>query len=89
MADFEVRPFSKIAQFYDELMEYVSYKNWVNYSFSFLDIFNVKRRRFLDLACGTLTPTIYLSEVCEEIIGLDRSIEMLKVGKNKIQKLKN
>ncbi len=84
-----VKPFSKIARFYDELMEYVSYKTWVNYSLSFLDIFNVKKRRFLDLACGTLTPTIYLSEFCEDIVGLDRSIQMLLVGKAKIQKLKD
>ncbi len=89
MTSQEVRPFSKIAEFYDELMEYVSYRTWVNYSLSFLDIFNVGKRRFLDLASGTLTPTIYLSELCEEIVALDKSIQMLKVGKNKTQKLKN
>ncbi len=68
-------------------MEHVAYQEWVNYSLSFLSLFNIKKQNFLDLACGTCTPTIYLSKFAEEIIGLDRSIEMLKVAREKIKQL--
>jgi len=76
-------PFSKIAEFYDELMEHVAYREWVNYSVSFLSFFNIRRDFFLDLACGTGTPTIYLSEFAEKVVGLDKSVHMLKVAKKK------
>ncbi|MEN3045639.1 MAG: class I SAM-dependent methyltransferase [Candidatus Hydrothermales bacterium] len=86
MSEFS-KSFTKIAQFYDELMSNVSYKEWVDYAVSFLNIFNIKKEKFLDLACGTIIPTIYLSEYCEKIVGVDKSIEMLKVAKRKIEKL--
>lgn len=79
-------PFSKIAEFYDELMEHVAYREWVNYSVSFLNFFNIKKDFFLDLACGTGTPTIYLSEFANEVIGLDKSPYMLKIAKRKQEK---
>ncbi|MEN3044938.1 MAG: class I SAM-dependent methyltransferase [Candidatus Hydrothermales bacterium] len=81
------KPFTKIAQFYDELMSNVSYKEWVDYTLTFLNIFNIKKEKFLDLACGTVTPTIYLSESCKKIVGIDKSVEMLKVAKRKMEKL--
>ncbi len=80
-------PFSRIAEFYDGLMEHVAYREWVNYSLSFLDFFNIKKNFFLDVACGTGTPTIYLSEFVERIIGLDKSVYMLKVAKEKFKKI--
>lgn len=65
-------------------MEHVKYKEWTYYSLSFLEIFKVGKKKLLDLACGTGTPTILLSEITgSKILGIDKSFHMIKVAKKK------
>ncbi|MCS7250457.1 MAG: class I SAM-dependent methyltransferase [candidate division WOR-3 bacterium] len=80
------RCFSKFAQFYDEFMlKLVDYKNWVGYVISIWNFFNLKPKVVLDLACGTGIPSIILLKKGYQIIGVDKSKEMLEVFKRKIE----
>lgn len=75
--------FSKIAPYYDTIMEFINYKGWGDYVIEIFHKFKKKPKIILDLACGTGTPSIILAKKGYKIIGLDNSREMLKVMKEK------
>ncbi len=77
--------FSRLAKVFDELMSDVDYIEWVDYV---EDLFNLAKREvveILDLACGTGTPTELLENKGYKLIGIDRSVEMLKIAKKKVK----
>jgi len=77
--------FTSLAKVFDELMSNVDYIEWVDY---IEDLFNLAKREvaeILDLACGTGTPTKLLENKGYKLVGIDKSIEMLKVAKRKVK----
>jgi len=75
-----MKPFTKIAPYYDLLMKRVDYPGWVRYLHQIFERFGIKPRKILDLACGTGIPSLLLARQGYEVIGLDNSEEMLKVA---------
>lgn len=76
--------YKDIAPYYDRLMEEVNYKGWIEYIKNIWILNHVKPKTILDLGCGTGTPTLYLLKEGYEVIGVDGSIEMLKVAREKL-----
>lgn len=78
-------PFSGIAPYYDALMWDIDYVGWIDYTLKLCEKFSLKPKRVLDLACGTGTCCIILSEKGYEVVGIDGSREMLEVARRKTE----
>lgn len=84
------KSFSKFAKFYDDfVLKLVNYEVWVEYMIDVWNFFNIKPKIVLDLACGTGNPSIILLKKGYQIIGIDKSKEMLDIFKKKIEKYEN
>jgi len=79
------RPFSRIAPYYDTMMEFINYPRWVGYVIDIIHKFKKSPKTILDLACGTGTPSLLLAKRGYRIVGLDSSKEMLRVMKEKLR----
>jgi ubiquinone/menaquinone biosynthesis C-methylase UbiE len=77
------RPFTSIADLYDVLMRGIEYREWIDYTVALFDLAGLKPKKILDLACGTGSATVELVRRGFEVIGLDKSPQMLKVFKTK------
>jgi len=75
--------FSHVALFYDDLMEHVSYGKWIRYLEERFRELDVSPGRILDVACGTGTPTLMLAERGFNVLGIDRSWDMIKLARAK------
>lgn len=76
--------YEALAQFYDELTEDVDYAAWADfYEHFFREHTNLEIKTVLDLACGTGTLTRLLAQRGYEMIGVDRSPEMLMEAQEK------
>ncbi len=81
-------PFSEVGKVYDELMDFVDYKEWVDYIKKVFTFFGKRPRRILDVGCGTGTATLLLAKQGYEMTGMDLSDSMLKRLKKKAKKEK-
>jgi ubiquinone/menaquinone biosynthesis C-methylase UbiE len=77
-------PFSQIAPYYDQLMSFVNYFQWVEYIEKILVLNGIKENKILDLACGTGICLKMWRERGYEVIGLDASPEMLEVCRGRL-----
>ncbi|MEO0293454.1 MAG: class I SAM-dependent methyltransferase [candidate division WOR-3 bacterium] len=78
------KPYTNIARYYDLLMKDVKYDEWIEYILETINLFNIKTTPLLDVTCGTGNSTIpFLNRNLTPILGMDNSIEMLKVAKEK------
>ncbi len=81
-------PFSSLARVYDAIFDDVEYDDWC--SFTLETIQNLgwgelkAGARVLDLACGTGSSAIPYSQRGFQVVGVDMSIEMLNVAKEKL-----
>ncbi|MEO0091212.1 MAG: class I SAM-dependent methyltransferase [candidate division WOR-3 bacterium] len=83
----EVSPFSKFAPYYDQFMlRYVNYQAWVDYIIKIFKHFRIQPKTILDLACGTGIPSILFAQKGYRIIAIDKSLPMLEVLRNKMQR---
>lgn len=78
-------PFSEFAQVYDAFMHYIDYPGWVRYICEILDLYNIKGKKLLDLACGTGTCAILFAKRGFDVIGIDSSSQMLEQAIKKIE----
>ncbi len=78
------QPFEQIAPYYDRIMEEVNYREWVDYVVSFFPWAQGTVQEVLDLACGTGTPTRLLLERGYRVVGVDRSVAMLREARKKL-----
>ncbi len=78
------QPFEAIAPFYDQIMQDVNYGEWVDYVESFFAWARGEVREVLDLACGTGTPTQILLQRGYHLVGVDRSVAMLREARKKL-----
>ncbi len=78
--------FTSIAPYYDRLMSDVNYGAWIKYIEELFSYAGSRPHKILDLACGTGTPTLLLADRGYEVVGVDRSEEMLEVARSKLKK---
>src|SRR5690606_3507800 len=89
------RVFENIYHKYDKMNSIISFRQHIRWRKDTMKIMNVQKgKRALDVCCGTGDWTIELSKAVGEkgeVIGLDFSKNMLKVGKKKLakEKIKN
>ena len=75
--------YGDFAYYYDLLTENVDYESRCNYIHSLLAENGIGKGILLDLACGTGTVSMLLSEKGYDMIGVDASEEMLSVAQEK------
>lgn len=80
----QVVPYSKIAPFYDEIMEHVNYKQWAKYIKTILSLYQHKPKTIIDLSCGTGSLFKHLKSTKWKIFGNDLSFEMLELVQEKV-----
>jgi predicted TPR repeat methyltransferase len=82
-------PFATIAPYYDKLMSFVNYPGWVAYIEKIIMLSSINEKTILDLACGTGVCMDLWANKGYEVIGLDRSLSMLQVSKEKLSHYEN
>ncbi len=69
-------------------MKEVSYEKWAEYIMDTMNLFNIKQTPLLDLTCGTGNSILpFIKRKKKPLLGVDNSIEMLKVAKGKVPSL--
>lgn len=76
--------YTGFAKAYDTFMDNVPYESWVEFIKEKLEQYGIKEGIMLDLGCGTGTLTGLLSDEGYDMIGVDSSIEMLDIAKEKL-----
>lgn len=71
------------ADYYDKLTNNVGYKKIADFICSFFERYNFAGASVLDVACGTASLTVELSKRGYDMIGADRSFEMLSAAQQK------
>lgn len=80
--------YTKFARLYDSLMNSdVNYEQWADYIENLFDKYGKAPNLVCDLACGTGNITLPLSQRGYEMIGVDRSFDMLSIAREKAQDL--
>ncbi len=77
-------PFTSIAPYYDRLMSFVNYPSWVAYIEKIIFLSGIKERMIFDLACGTGVCLRLWQDKGYAVIGLDKSLSMLRVCREKL-----
>lgn len=77
-------PFAAIAPYYDRLMSFVNYPSWVAYIEKIIALSGIREKIIFDLACGTGVCLELWSDKGYEVIGLDKSLDMLRVSREKL-----
>ncbi len=77
-------PFTTIAPYYDRLMSFVNYRNWVDYIERIIQMSGINEKAVFDVACGTGVCLELWMEKGYRVIGLDRSLEMLAICKERL-----
>lgn len=75
--------YSGFAEVYDFLMRDVDYNGWVNYIEKIFRKKNFNPHTILEIACGTGNITNKLAKRGYDVVGIDKSTEMLTFAKNK------
>lgn len=78
--------YTKFAAIYDGLMNSdINYNEWADYIENLFDLYGKNPKLVCDLACGTGNMTLPLSERGYDMIGVDRSSDMLAIAREKAQ----
>lgn len=88
MSQGSVDSFTKVAEFYDELMKPVPYRMWVSYYLLLLSMQGNKPKSMLDMCCGTGTMTELMFREGFEVEGFDLSADMIEVARKKAERKK-
>ena len=80
--------FTKVAEFYDELMKPVPYRMWVSYYLLLLSMQEVKPKTMLDMCCGTGTMSEFMTREGFEVEGFDLSADMIDIARQKAARKK-
>lgn len=75
--------YTGFAEVYDLFMDNIPYEEWGEYLKELLREYGVEEGLVLDLGCGTGTMTEILAEAGYDMIGIDRSEEMLEEAMEK------
>lgn len=82
----EMNSYTKFARLYDSLMNAdVNYEKWADYIENLFDKYDKSPNLICDLACGTGNITLPLSHRGYDMIGVDKSFDMLSIAREKAQ----
>ncbi len=79
----EVKPYDKLALYYDAVMEHVDYDTWAKYAVNLHRLFRMNLSEVTDLACGTGTLALKLAEWGLNVVGVDGDPRMIDVARAK------
>lgn len=88
MNHIEADSFTKVAEFYDELMKPVPYRMWVSYYLLLLSMQEVRPKTMLDMCCGTGIMTEFMTREGFDVEGFDLSADMIEQARQKAEKKK-
>lgn len=77
------RSYETLANYYDQLTTDIDYKQWANYIHNHFKQQKLPGNILLDLACGTGSLTFELGKLGYEMIGVDKSSDMLSQAMDK------
>ena len=78
--------YSKFALFYDRLMgEDINYSHIADYIENLFGHYDISPSLICDLACGTGSVTVEMAKRGYEMIGVDKSVQMLDIARSKAQ----
>jgi len=77
------RPYVKLAEIYDRLMDHVDYGHWSDYILDLIDLAGKKVVSVIDLSCGTGSLINQLQGKIPTIFGCDNSKEMIFEARKK------
>ncbi|MDP2871298.1 MAG: class I SAM-dependent methyltransferase [Bacillota bacterium] len=80
-------PYGLFARLYDRIMEPVGYEMWADYIEELCRLYDCQPKRVLDLACGTGNTSFPFARRGYDVVGVDRSAEMLEQAAAKAQGL--
>lgn len=75
--------YESFARVYDLFMDNIPYGEWKEYLEQLLKKYGVKEGLVLELGCGTGSMTELLAESGYDMIGVDNSVEMLEIAREK------
>ncbi len=75
--------YQDFAYLYDALQKDVPYQDFADYYVKIMEKFGVKKGLSLDLGCGTGSMSMILDDMGFDMIGVDSSIDMLNVAREK------
>ena len=79
--------YTKFARLYDSLMHAdINYNHWADYIENIFDFYGKNPEIVCDLACGTGNVTLPMAKRGYDMIGVDRSFDMLSIAREKAQK---
>ncbi len=78
-----VEQYSRIAPYYDHMMNHVNYAMWAGYIDSLLKYYNIKAQRIIDLSCGTGSFMHYFPLKSRTVLCGDLSLAMLRRARYK------
>ncbi|OHD67940.1 MAG: hypothetical protein A2W19_06745 [Spirochaetes bacterium RBG_16_49_21] len=76
-------PYTDIAPFYDSLLRHVDYQEWYEYIVSLMKRYIERPNYILELGCGTGRFGSKFSNDGYAVFGIDKSLDMLRVAKNR------
>ena len=79
--------YEALAASYDDLTRDIPYEKYLRFFKTLLRRYGVKAATVLDLACGTGSLSVLLAKHGYEVLGIDRSEEMLTVAAEKAMEL--
>ena len=79
----DTAPYSRLALYYDQVMNHVDYKKWAKFIKTILSHYYNKPKTIAELACGTGAIFDYLKSNNWTLFGGDKCQSMLLVGKEK------
>jgi SAM-dependent methyltransferase len=80
----QVSPYSRLAPLYDRVMDHVDYDGWADYIVSLFATYKREPRRIVDGGCGTGTMALALERRGYDVVGFDRSEEMIRIARSKV-----
>lgn len=75
--------YETFARVYDDFMDNIPYGEWADYVIGLLKEYGIEDGLILDLGCGTGSLTEKLADAGYDMIGIDNSVEMLEIAKEK------
>lgn len=82
----DLKPYMKLAEIYDQLMDHVDYDYWSNYILKLIHLTGKKVDTVIDISCGTGNLINHLQEKISILYGCDNSKEMIFKAKKKKSK---
>ncbi len=80
-----VKPYNKLAEIYDQLMDHVDYDQWSSYVLRLINKYHHNPQFIIDLSCGTGNFFLPLYKHFKSLIGCDLSIEMVYQSMKKVE----